>query len=66
MAETLQDLEDKIRTSLSTEDKEETVISGFRISIKGGNQIEVIELPPFNHEQLTLPLEHSEKGEKEL
>jgi hypothetical protein len=65
MAETLQELEDEIRTSLSTQE-EERVIPGFRISIRGGNQIEVIELPPFNHEQLELPLtlqlEQSEKG----
>jgi hypothetical protein len=62
MAETLHELEDEIRTSLLTEEKEETVIPGFRISIKGGNQIEVNELPLIDFEQLELPL-NSQLGE---
>lgn len=68
MAETLHELEDEIRTSLSEDEKEETVIPGFRISINGGNQIEVNELPLIDFEQLELPLNsrlgQSRKGGK--
>ena len=56
MAETLQELEDEIRTSLLEEEKEEMVTGEFKISIKGEDQIVITELPLINREQLELPL----------
>ncbi len=53
----MESLEDEIRNSLLDEGKNELISGEFKISIKGDNQIEIIELPPMNFRQLELPLE---------
>lgn len=69
MAETMESLEDEIRNSLLDQGKDEIGSGEFKISIKGGGQIEISELPPLNVEQLNLPLaiepKEPQKGEEE-
>lgn len=69
MSETLNHLDEKIKDSLLSEEKEEMVSKGLKISIKDNGQIKIIGLPSLNLEQLELPLISkqalSKKGEKE-
>jgi hypothetical protein len=65
MSEAINRLEDEIRTSLLSEEKEEIISKGFKISIKDDGQIEITELPLPYLEQLELPLNtQSEKSKK--
>jgi hypothetical protein len=61
-------LEDEIRTSLLTEGEKEMVSGDIKILMKEDGQIEIIELPTTNLEQLHLPLtshqENPMKGEE--
>lgn len=56
MSETLNELKNQIRISLLEEGKNEVTTGPFKISVKGDDQIEIIELPTANLEQLKLPL----------
>jgi hypothetical protein len=65
MSETINRLEDEIKTSLLNEGKEEIISRGLKISIKDDGQIEIAELPLPYLEQLELPLNtQSEKSKK--
>ena len=65
MSETINRLEDEVRTSLLAEEKEEIISKGFKISIKDDGQIEITELPLPNLEQLELPLTTQSEKSKE-
>ena len=68
MSETLNQIENEIRASLLNEEKNQMMTGGFKILMKEDGQIEIIELPPINLEQLDLPLtshqENPKKGEQ--
>jgi len=64
MAETIENLEEKIKTSLLKERKPELVTGGFKITIEGEGQIEIVKLHPLNLEQMELPLNQQEKSKK--
>ncbi len=56
MSETLDQLEDEIRTFLLEEGKEEMITGGFKISMED-ERIKITRLPRLNLKQLRLPLE---------
>lgn len=56
MCQTLNILEDEIRSYLLDKEKKEIIIGGFKIAIDEEGQVEVIELPPLNLKQMNLPL----------
>lgn len=56
MAETMENLEQEIKASLSEQKKKEIISGDFKISVRENGHIEISELPSLNLEQLKLPL----------
>jgi hypothetical protein len=56
MSETLNEIGHEIRAFLLSEEKNEVIVGGFKISIREDDLVEITKLPPLSLEQLELPL----------
>lgn len=65
MCETLNALEDEIRSFLLGKEKTEVIIGNFKISLKESGQVEVKRLPPLNLKQMELPLRRNSSKEEQ-